>query len=256
MSENKRPDGRAPDEMRPVSIETGVYKHAEGSALIKVGNTHVLCAASVEAKVPPWLRDSGQGWVTAEYAMLPRATRDRTPREVSRGKVSGRSQEIQRLIGRSLRTVVDMNAIGSRTIWLDCDVLQADGGTRCASITGAYVALVQALESIRQNGILIRAPLIGMVSAVSVGMVKGKPRLDINYDEDSSADVDMNIVRTDAGKYIEVQGTAEKVPFSRTELDSLMSLADAGTDQLFKVQRKALGTLLDQLMRTPEAETV
>jgi len=241
--------------MRPVTIETGVIKHAEGSALIKVGETHVLCTASVEDKVPPFLRETQQGWVTAEYAMLPRATRERTPRESTRGKPSGRSQEIQRLVGRSLRTVVDMHAIGSRTIWLDCDVIQADGGTRCASITGAWVALVQALGHIKEHGILTRPPLTGIVAAVSVGRVGGEARLDLDYDEDSSAAVDMNVVRTDAGEYIEIQGTAEKTPFSRKDLDALLTLADAGTDRLFEIQRRAAGAILGRLLRAPEPKT-
>jgi len=256
VSSKPRPDGRRHDQMRPVTIETGVIKHAEGSALIKVGGTHVLCAASVEDRVPPFLRDTNQGWVTAEYAMLPRAGRERTPRESTRGKPSGRSQEIQRLVGRSLRTVVDLNAIGSRTIWLDCDVIQADGGTRCASITGAWVALAQALAFVREKGILIRQPLIGMVAAVSVGRVDGEARLDLDYDEDSSAAVDMNVVRTDAGEYIEIQGTAEKTPFSRKDLDGLLTLADLGTDQLFEIQRRAAGPLLNQILRVTEPKAV
>ena len=256
MSPEPRPDGRRPDEMRPVTIETGVIKHAEGSALIKVGDTQVLCAASVEDRVPPFLRDANQGWVTAEYAMLPRATRERTQRESTRGKPSGRSQEIQRLVGRSLRTVVDMNAIGARTIWLDCDVIQADGGTRCASITGAWVALAQALGFIRERGVLIRPPLTGMVAAVSVGRVGGEARIDLDFDEDSTAAVDMNVVRTDAGRYIEIQGTAEKTPFSREDLDGLLTLADAGTDDLFEIQRRAVGPLIDRILRAPEPKAV
>jgi ribonuclease PH len=240
--------------MRPVTITTGVNRHAEGSVLMKIGETHVLCTASVESRVPPFLRDQMKGWVTAEYAMLPRATHDRTPRESSRGRVSGRSQEIQRLVGRSLRAVVDMTTFADRTIWLDCDVIQADGGTRCASITGAYVALVQALGWIRENGILVGPPLTGMVSAVSVAIVGGEPRLDVDYEEDSKAAVDMNVVRTDAGKYIELQGTAEKTPFGREELDELLALAGQGTDRLFEIQREAIGASLGALMRSPQAE--
>jgi len=252
MSANARPDGRLHDQMRPVTITTGIIKHAEGSALIKVGETHVICTASVEDKVPPFLKDRKQGWITAEYAMIPRATRERTQRESTRGRTSGRSQEIQRLVGRALRTVVNMTAIGERSIWIDCDVLQADGGTRCASITGAYVALVRALAWIRENAVVTRPPLTGMVSAVSVGLVGGRPMVDLNYDEDSQADVDMNVVRTDAGLYIELQGTAEKVPFGREHLAHLLSLADAATDRLFAIQREALGGALAPLMRAPE----
>jgi ribonuclease PH len=243
-----RPDGRRIDELRPVSIESGVIKPAEGSALIKIGDTHVICTASVEERVPPFLKGKMQGWVTAEYAMIPRATRERTPRDSGRGGVSGRSQEIQRLVGRSLRAVVDMTAFGERTIWIDCDVIQADGGTRCASITGAYIALVHAFAWIRDHAILIRPPLTGMVSAVSVGMVGGQPRLDLNYEEDSGAAVDMNVIRTDAGRYIEVQGTAEKTPFSRGDLDKLLALADAGTDRLFAIQRESAGAILTPLL--------
>jgi ribonuclease PH len=249
MSAPARPDGRAPDELRPVSIQPGFIPHAEGSALIKVGATHVICTASVEDRVPPFLKDKGQGWVTAEYAMIPRATRERTQRESTKGRPSGRTQEIQRLVGRALRTVVDMTAFGERTIWIDCDVVQADGGTRCASITGAYVALALALRHIRERAVVTRAPLLGLVSAVSVGVVSGRPVLDLPYDEDSKADVDMNVVRTDAGRYVEIQGTAEKTPFGRADLDALLALADAGTDRLFAAQREALGAELDRLLR-------
>src|SRR5262245_58099313 len=224
--------------MRPVTITSGVIKSAEGSALIKVGDTQVICTASVEDKVPPFLKGTMQGWVTAEYAMIPRATRERTQRDTSRGRTSGRTHEIQRLVGRALRAVVDLTAIGERTIWIDCDVIQADGGTRCASITGAYVALVHALGWVRQHGVLTRRPLTGMVSAISVGILEGEPRIDLMYEEDSEADVDMNIVRTDAGRYVEVQGTAEKIPFGRDDLQQLLALADAGTDRLFALQRE------------------
>ena len=251
MNANARPDGRRADEMRPVSITAGVIKPAEGSALVKVGDTQVICTASVEDRVPPFLKGKMEGWVTAEYAMIPRATRERTPRDVNRGKASGRTHEIQRLVGRALRAVVNTTSFGERTIWIDCDVIQADGGTRCASITGAYVALVHALGWIRSNGIMIRPPLTGMVSAVSVGIVAGEPRIDLMYDEDSKADVDMNVVRTDAGRYIEVQGTAEKNPFTRADLDELLALADAGTDQLFAIQRETLGEILTPLLAPP-----
>jgi len=256
VTDAARPDGRSADALRPVTITTGASRYAEGSALIEAGATQVLCTASVDERVPPSLRDAQQGWISAEYAMLPRATRERTQRESTRGRASGRSQEIQRLVGRSLRAVVDMTTFPGKTIWLDCDVLQADGGTRCASITGAYVALVQALGWIRDNGILLRMPLTGMVAAVSVGVVEGRPVLDLDYDEDSNASVDMNVVRTDEGRYIEVQGTAEKTPFSRENLSDLLALADAGTDRLFAVQREALGTLLETLLRRPSARPV
>jgi ribonuclease PH len=238
--------------MRPVGVETGVLKHAEGSALIKVGDTRVICSASVEDRVPPWMKGTGQGWVTAEYAMIPRATHERSPRDASRGRASGRSQEIQRLVGRALRAVVNMACFGERTIWIDCDVIQADGGTRCASITGAYVALAHAFSWIREHGVLVRPPLRGMVAAVSVGIVGGEPRLDLTYEEDSAADVDMNVVRTDAGRYVEVQGTAERTPFDRDALGALLALADAGTDRLFAIQRAAAGPALDALLRPPE----
>ncbi|MBI3450503.1 MAG: ribonuclease PH [Acidobacteria bacterium] len=244
-----RPDGRSPDQLRPATITTGVIKSAEGSALIRAGETHVICTASVEDKVPPFLKDKGQGWVTAEYAMIPRATRERTQREATRGKQSGRTLEIQRLVGRALRAVVDMTSFGERTIWIDCDVIQADGGTRCASITGAYVALAQALAWVRHKYVVTRPPLTGMVAAVSVGLLNGEPLLDLNYDEDSKADVDMNVIRTNSGRYVEVQGTAEKTPFSRDDLTRLLAFADAGTDHLFSVQREALGDALTPLLR-------
>lgn len=249
MDSKRAAAGRPVDRMRPVAITTGAIEHAEGSALIKMGETHVLCTASVEEGVPRWRKGTQLGWVTAEYAMIPRATRERTPREVGRGRPSGRTQEIQRLVGRALRAVVDMTTFGERTIWIDCDVLKADGGTRCASITGAYVALAQALAWIRDNAVLVNPPLSGMVAAVSVGVVGGEPRLDLDYDLDAAADVDMNVVRTDDGRYIEVQGTAEKTPFDRAALETLLGLADAGTDDLFRHQREALGGILAPLLR-------
>lgn len=252
MPSERRTDGRSAGQMRDVSITTGVIEHAEGSVLIKAGDTHVLCTASVEDRVPQWLRGKAQGWVTAEYAMIPRATRERTPREVSRGRPSGRSHEIQRLIGRALRAVVDLTTFGEKTIWIDCDVIKADGGTRCASITGAWVALAQAFGWIREHGVLVGPPLTGMVAAVSVGIVGGTPVLDLNYDQDSKAAVDMNVVRTDSGEYVEVQGTAEKNPFSRADLDALLALADAGTDRLFGIQREAAGDLVRTLVRAPQ----
>ncbi|HUI82450.1 MAG TPA: ribonuclease PH [Bryobacteraceae bacterium] len=233
-----RTDNRNPDQMRPVEIVTGYLVTAEGSALIKVGNTHVLCAASIEDSVPPFMRNSGKGWVTAEYAMLPRATAKRTPREVTKGRPSGRTHEIQRLIGRSLRSVVDMTALGERTVMLDCDVLQADGGTRTASITGAFVALVLALRQLVQFKILKTMPVRDYVAATSVGLLNGAPLLDLCYDEDSRADVDMNVVMTGAGRFIEVQATAEHTPFDDGQMASLIALARNGISQLVEIQKK------------------
>ncbi len=236
-----RIDNRGPDEMRPVRITTNYLLTAEGSALIEIGNTRVLCAASIEETVPPFLRGSGRGWVTAEYSMLPRATSTRTPREVIKGHPSGRTQEIQRLIGRSLRTVVDMRALGDRTVIVDCDVLQADGGTRTASITGAYVALVLALQKLVQFKTLKSLPLLDSVAATSVGIVNGIPALDLCYDEDSAADVDMNVVMTGAGKFVELQATAEKTPFDDAQMGQLMALARKGIADLFSIQKQAIG---------------
>ena len=235
-----RTDKRQPDEMRPVEIVTGYLVTAEGSALIKVGNTQVLCAASVEDTVPPFLRGAGKGWVTAEYAMLPRATGKRTPREVTKGHPSGRTQEIQRLIGRSMRAVVDMAALGERTIFLDCDVLQADGGTRTASITGAFVALAMALRTLVEHRVLKTLPLRDHVAATSVGLVGGVPLLDLCYEEDSRADVDMNVVMTGKGRFIEVQATAEHTPFDDTQLATLIGLARTGIGRLVEIQKAAL----------------
>jgi ribonuclease PH len=234
----KRTDGRAADELRIVSLTPEYLPHAEGSALIEMGQTRVLCAATVEERVPPFLRNQGRGWVTAEYAMLPRATSQRTQRE-TRGP-SGRTQEIQRLIGRSLRSVVDMRLLGERTITLDCDVLQADGGTRTASITGAYVALAIACRYLLAEGRVKRNPLTGEVAAVSVGVVGETPLLDLKYDEDSTAEVDMNIVCTGDGRFIELQGTAEGEPFSRQQMDELLALGSQGIQRLIAMQRKAL----------------
>src|SRR5947209_16999752 len=236
-----RTDKRESADLRPVEIVTGYLVTAEGSALIKVGNTHVLCAASVEDSVPPFLRNSGKGWVTAEYSMLPRATSKRTPREVNKGRPSGRTHEIQRLIGRSMRSVVDMNILGERTVMLDCDVLQADGGTRTASITGAYVALSQALRQLVRFGVLKSMPLRDCVAATSVGIVAGTPMLDLAYDEDSQADVDMNVVMTGGGRFIEVQATAEHTPFDDTQMNELIGLARAGIGQLVEMQKKVAG---------------
>jgi ribonuclease PH len=236
-----RIDNRRAEQMRPVRITTKYLMTAEGSALIEVGNTRVLCAASIEETVPAFLRGSGRGWVTAEYAMLPRATASRTPREVTRGHPSGRTQEIQRLIGRSLRSVVDMTALGDRTIIVDCDVLQADGGTRTAAITGAYVALVLALKQLVQFGALKSLPVTDHVAATSVGIVNGEPRLDLCYEEDSSAEVDMNVIMTGAGRFVELQATAEKTPFDDGQLAQLMAIARRGIGELFEIQKKALG---------------
>ncbi len=235
-----RPDGRQPNELRPVIITPNVNKHAEGSALIRMGDTHVLCTASVEESVPPFMRDSGEGWVTAEYSMLPRATSTRSRREASQGRLGGRTLEIQRLIGRSLRAVADLPNLGERTIWLDCDVIQADGGTRCASITGAYVALHLALQHLQQQGLLSAIPLKDAVAAVSVGILGDTPQLDLNYAEDTTSDVDMNIVMTGSGNLVEVQGTAEGEPFSQDQLQQLLELARGGINQLFEAQRAVL----------------
>jgi ribonuclease PH len=234
-----RTDNRQFQEMRAVEIQTGVLKTAEGSALIKVGNTQVLCAATIEDGVPQFLRNSGKGWVSAEYAMLPRATSKRTAREVIKGRPSGRTQEIQRLIGRALRSVVDMAALGERTVLLDCDVLQADGGTRTASITGAFVALAIALKQFVAYGAIKSMPLRDYVAATSVGLVRGVPMLDLCYEEDSQADVDMNVVMTGGGRFIEVQATAEHTPFDDPQLGELIALARGGIRQLIEIQKRA-----------------
>ena len=234
-----RIDGRRLDQMRPVEITTGFLMTAEGSAVITVGNTRVLCAASVEETVPPFLRGSGKGWVTAEYSMLPRATARRTPREAAKGKLSGRTQEIQRLIGRSLRAVVDLSALGERTVTLDCDVLQADGGTRTASITGACVAMALALQQMKQFGLLKTMPMRDYVVATSVGLVGDEAMIDLCYDEDSRANVDMNVVMTGSGKFIELQATAEHSAFDDTQLASLIALARGGLGDLLKAQQQA-----------------
>jgi ribonuclease PH len=234
-----RPDNRHSQEMRPVEIQTGVLKTAEGSALIKVGHTQVLCAATIEESVPQFLRNSGKGWVTAEYSMLPRATSKRTPREVAKGRLSGRTHEIQRLIGRALRAVVDMPALGERSVVLDCDVLQADGGTRTAAITGAFVALALALKEFLAYGAIKTMPLRDYVAATSVGLVRGVAMLDLCYEEDSQADVDMNVVMTGAGRFVEVQATAEHTPFDDPQLAELMEMARAGIRQLVELQKRA-----------------
>jgi ribonuclease PH len=235
-----RSNGRAPDELRPISFTRRYTRHAEGSVLVGFGDTRVLCTATVEAGVPAFLRGSGQGWVTAEYGMLPRATHTRTAREAARGRQSGRTQEIQRLIGRSLRACIDLEALGERTVTLDCDVLQADGGTRTAAITGAYVALVDAIESLVRRRTLDSSPIHGQVAAVSVGIVRGVPMLDLDYAEDSDAETDMNVVMNSGGAFIEVQGTAEGHAFRREELDALLNLSARGIGVLIARQLEAL----------------
>jgi len=243
-----RHDGRAEDQLRPVEIIPNYLKNPLGSALIHVGDTRVLCTACVDDRVPPFLNGCGEGWVTAEYAMIPAATNTRNKREVSRGRQSGRTMEIQRLIGRALRSVIDRRALGERTVWVDCEVLQADGGTRTASITGAFVALCEALKKLRDDGKIVKPVLSGTIAAVSVGIVEGQPVLDLDYVEDSAADVDMNIVRTDDGRYVELQGTAETTPFDRGQLDRLLQLADSGIEELEKLQREVIGSGLDALV--------
>jgi ribonuclease PH len=239
-----RSDSRSPAQLRPVGLTPNVQMHAEGSVLIEAGRTRVICSASVEDRVPTFLRGTGKGWVTAEYGMLPRATHTRTTREATSGRVGGRTQEIQRLIGRSLRAVVKLDALGERTIWLDCDVIQADGGTRTASITGAFVALALAVEKLRDQGALARIPITDYIAATSVGIVDGTPLLDLAYEEDSRAEVDMNVVKTGDGRFVEVQGTAEGAPFARETLDSLLELASRGVAELVDRQRSVVGHVL------------
>jgi ribonuclease PH len=245
--EMTRSDGRASAELRPTRLTPGFLLHAEGSVLIEVGRTRVVCSASVEERVPPFLRNTGKGWVTAEYGMLPRATSTRTQREASAGKVGGRTQEIQRLIGRSLRSVTRLPELGERTVWIDCDVIQADGGTRTASITGGFVALVLALQRLREAGLIKSIPVQDYVAATSVGVVGGLPMLDLAYDEDSRADVDMNIIKTGDGRFIEIQGTAEGPPFERQALDDLMALGDKGIKELVMLQRSIVDDFLPAL---------
>lgn len=238
-----RCDGRKETEMRPVKIIRNFIQHAEGSVLIELGKTRVICTASVEEDVPRFLKESSQGWVTSEYGMIPRSTLSRTPRESSSGRVGGRTHEIQRLIGRSLRSVVDLKSFGKRTIWIDCDVIQADGGTRTASITGAYVALADALRGLQKKGALTAPPLRDTVAAVSVGMIGSRVYLDLNYEEDSKADVDMNFVMTGRGRLVEVQGTAERIPFSEEDLRKMMAGARKAIAHLTRIQKKSLGSL-------------
>jgi ribonuclease PH len=239
-----RSDARAPNQLRDTTMTPHFLPHAEGSVLIEAGRTKVICTASVEDRVPPFLRGSGRGWVTAEYGMLPRATNTRMTREATAGKVGGRTQEIQRLIGRSLRSIAELTALGERTIWIDCDVIQADGGTRTASITGAFVALALALEKMRERDVIRSIPLSDYVAATSVGIVGGEPLLDLAYEDDSKADVDMNIVKTGDGRYIEIQGTAEAMPFGRDALATLLDLADQGIRQLVAKQQAIVGHLV------------
>ena len=236
-----RPSGRKPDQLRPIRVQRGFTRHAEGSVLVEFGETRVLCTASVEERVPPFLKDTGRGWVTAEYGMLPRSTNTRTDREAARGKQSGRTQEIQRLIGRSLRAVVDLSALGQRSIQLDCDVLQADGGTRTAAITGSFVALHDAVAWLQGKKLLRESPIRDFVAAVSVGIYEGTPVLDLDYPEDSACGCDMNVVMTGAGNFVEVQGTAEGAAFGRAQLDQLIGLAERGIRELIGHQKKALG---------------
>ncbi|MBD1371821.1 ribonuclease PH [Hazenella sp. IB182357] len=236
-----RVDGRSNSELREVTIERNYIQTAEGSAYIVVGNTKVICTATVEERVPPFLRNSGKGWVTAEYSMLPRATQTRTIREASKGKLGGRTMEIQRLIGRALRSVIDLRALGERTLWLDCDVIQADGGTRTAAITGAFVAMIDALVPLVKNGTIAKMPVSDFLAATSVGIVKGEPCLDLCYQEDSNADVDMNLVMTGSGAFIEIQGTGEEAPFTADQLSQLLALAQKGTAELIQMQKEALG---------------
>ncbi|MCT8137465.1 ribonuclease PH [Anaerobacillus sp. CMMVII] len=250
-----RVDGRQLDELRPVHIETEYIKHPEGSVLITVGDTKVICTASIEERVPPFMRNQGKGWITAEYSMLPRATEQRTIRESSKGKVTGRTMEIQRLIGRALRSVVDLDKIGERTIWIDCDVIQADGGTRTASITGAFVAMVLAVEKYMAAGKIVKFPIKNYLAAVSVGVdPKIGEILDLNYLEDSSADVDMNVIMTGNGQFVELQGTGEEATFSREQLNQLLDLAHKGINELFIEQRKAIGSFADKIATLPKLE--
>jgi ribonuclease PH len=255
VSEMERVDGRKPDQLRPVRIIRNYNKHAEGSVLIEVGDTRVICTATVEERVPGFLKGMGKGWVSAEYGMLPRATGTRTPREAARGKIGGRTYEIQRLIGRSLRSVVDLELLGERTIWLDCDVIQADGGTRTASITGAFVALVDAVNRLREQGILSRTPVTDFIAATSVGRLKDRIILDLCYEEDSAAEVDMNIVMTGSGRFVEVQGTGEEASFTRQEMNEMLDQAAQGIAQLVSCQKEALGAVAAGIGEEKQSET-
>jgi len=239
-----REDGRANDEIRPVAITRGYMKYAEGSCLIEVGDTRVICTASVGDKVPPFLKGSGTGWVTAEYGMIPRACRTRNLREASRGQLGGRTMEIQRLVGRALRSIFDLKAIGERTIWMDCDVIQADGGTRTAALTGGFVALVEASDWLKREGLVKTNPITDFLAAMSVGIVGGEEMLDLPYAEDSTAAVDMNVAMTGSGKFVEIQSTAEGIPFSRQRFNKLLDLAQKGITELFAIQKEALAGLV------------
>ncbi len=239
-----RQDGRRDNELRKIKVTKDYIKYAEGSCLIEFGNTKVITTASVEETVPSFLKGKKKGWVTAEYSMIPRSCKSRVPREASKGKLGGRTHEIQRLIGRSMRTVVNMDKLGERTIWIDCDVIQADGGTRCASITGSFIALVLALAKLKKDGIVSEVPVSDYVAAVSVGMLDGKPALDLDYEEDSNAEVDMNIIMTGDGRFIEVQGTAEREPFTKNDMEKLLALAQGGVEELISIQKKALKGLI------------
>lgn len=238
-----RQDGRTPLDLRPVTIHRHYIEHAEGSVLIEVGKTKVICTATMEDRVPPFIKGRGEGWISAEYGMLPRATGQRNQREVSRGKPGGRTMEIQRLIGRALRSVINLKALGERTVWIDCDVIQADGGTRTASITGAFVAMVDACDWLRRNGMIEALPITDYLAATSVGIIDGVPLLDLAYNEDSKAMVDMNLVMTGSGGLVEVQGTGESGPFTRGQLDDLIALAESGVQRLIAIQRASLGAL-------------
>ena len=249
MTATRRPDGRGPGQLRRVTLTRGVMKFAEASCLIEWGDTKVICTATVEAKVPPFLRNSGTGWVTAEYGMLPRSSKQRIEREATRGRVGGRTQEIQRLIGRSLRTVVELSQLGERTVIIDCDVIQADGGTRCAAITGSFVALVEALRDLRARRVLTALPIRDFVAATSVGIVQGEPVLDLNYAEDAAADVDMNVVMTGSGRFVELQGTAERHPFQRRDLARVVTLATRGIRSLIALQCRTLGVSSPRALR-------
>jgi len=236
----QRNDGRKPDELRKVKVTKNYIKYAEGSCLIEFGNTKIITTASVEQGVPSFMRGKGLGWVTAEYSMIPRSCRSRVPREASKGRLGGRTQEIQRLVGRSMRSIVDMRKLGERTIWMDCDVIQADGSTRCASITGSFISLALALEKIRKDKLIDSIPLADHVAAVSVGIVNGVRMLDLDYDEDSNSEVDMNIIMTGGGKFIELQGTAERKPFGKNDMDHMVELAHKGVNELVAMQKKVL----------------
>lgn len=240
MTYMTRQDGRAPDELRKLKITKDYIKYAEGSCLIELGDTKVITTATIENTVPPFLKGKGTGWITAEYGMIPRSCKTRVQREASKGKLAGRTMEIQRLIGRSMRSVADMKKIGERTIWIDCDVIQADGGTRCASITGSFVSAILALDKMREEGLVEEIPVSDYVAAVSVGIIDGKPVLDLNYNEDSAAEVDMNIIMTGDGRFVEIQGTAEREPFRKEDMNKLIMLAKKGIDELAAAQKKIL----------------